>query len=288
MIHINASIVLYNNRKEQLLKAIHSVLNTTLKVRLYLIDNSTNDNLKELEKLDDRIVYIFNNANLGYGKAHNIAIQKSIEDGVPYHLVLNPDVYFEKGVIEELYDFIEKNKDVGSVMPKVLYPDGEIQYLCKLLPTPLDLILRRFIPFENWKETRNEIYELRFTGYNKIMNIPYLSGCFMFLRVDILKKVGLFDERFFMYLEDTDLSRRIYRVAKNIFYPYVHIYHEYGKGSYKNKKLLMYHIQYAIKYFNKWGWFNDSERKKINQEILEKFGYNKPNSGGMKNDRKRN
>jgi len=57
----------------------------------------------------------------------------------------------------------------------------------------------------------------------------------------------------------------------NIFYPYVHIYHEYGKGSYKNKKLLMYHIQSAIKYFNKWGWFNDSERKKINQEILEKF-----------------
>ena len=74
-----------------------------------------------------------------------------------------------------------------------------------------------------------------------------------------------------MYLEDTDLSRRIYRVAKNIFYPYVHIYHNYGKGSYINKKLLRYHIQSAIKYFNKWGWFFDSERKKINQEILEKF-----------------
>ena len=271
MIHINASIVLYNNQKEQLLKAIHSILNTKLNVKLYLIDNSSNDNLKELEKLDNRIVYIFNNANLGYGKAHNIAIKKSIGDGVPYHLVLNPDVYFDKGVIEELYEYMEENPDVGSVMPKVLYPDGELQYLCKLLPTPLDLILRRFIPSKKWKEKRNEIYELRFTGYDKIMNIPYLSGCFMFLRVDILKKVGLFDERFFMYLEDTDLSRRIYRVTKNIFYPYVHIYHEYGKGSYKNKKLLMYHIQSAIKYFNKWGWFNDSERKKINQEILEKY-----------------
>jgi len=253
------------------MRAIESFLSTRLSVKLYLIDNSSNDNLKELEKLDNRIVYIFNNANLGYGKAHNIAIKKSIGDGVPYHLVLNPDVYFDKGVIEELYEYMEENPDVGSVMPKVLYPDGELQYLCKLLPTPLDLILRRFIPSKKWKEKRNEIYELRFTGYDKIMNIPYLSGCFMFLRVDILKKVGLFDERFFMYLEDTDLSRRIYRVTKNIFYPYVHIYHEYGKGSYKNKKLLMYHIQSAIKYFNKWGWFNDSERKKINQEILEKY-----------------
>jgi len=271
MTHINASIVLYNNRKEQLLKAIHSVLNTTLKVRLYLIDNSTNDNLKELEKLDDRIVYIFNNANLGYGKAHNIAIQKSIEDGVPYHLVLNPDVYFDKGVIEELYDFMEKNKDVGSVMPKVLYPDGELQYLCKLLPTPLDLIFRRFVPFEKWKDKRNEIYELRFTGYNKIMNIPYLSGCFMFLRVDILKKVGLFDERFFMYLEDTDLCRRINKVYRTVFYPYVTIYHNYGKGSYTNKKLLHYHIKSAVRYFNKWGWFFDRYRSETNSKTTAYF-----------------
>jgi len=271
MIHINASIVLYNNRKEQLLKAIHSVLNTTLKIRLYLIDNSTNDNLKELEKLDDRIVYIFNNANLGYGKAHNIAIQKSIEDGVPYHLVLNPDVYFEKGVIVELYDFMENNKDVGNVMPKVLYPDGEIQYLCKLLPSPFDLIFRRFVPFEKWKEKRNEIYELRFTGYNKIMNIPYLSGCFMFLRVDILKKVGLFDERFFMYLEDTDLCRRINKVYRTVFYPYVTIYHNYGKGSYINKKLLRYHIKSAVRYFNKWGWFFDRYRSETNSKTTAYF-----------------
>ena len=271
MIDLSVSIVLYSNNKDQLLKVIDSIINTSLNLKLYLVDNSNNDDLKELSTIDRRIEYIFNNANLGYGSAHNIAMRKSIADSVPYHLVLNPDIYFEKGTIENIYEYMEENPDVGSVMPKVLYPDGEIQYLCKLLPSPFDLIFRRFVPFEKWKEKRNEIYELRFTGYDKIMNIPYLSGCFMFLRVDILKKVGLFDERFFMYLEDTDLSRRIYRVAKNIFYPYVHIYHEYGKGSYKNKKLLMYHIQSAIKYFNKWGWFFDSERKKINQEILEKF-----------------
>jgi len=271
MTQINASIVLYHNKKEQILKTINSFLNTSMSIRLYLVDNSSNDNLKELSTIDRRIEYVFNNANLGYGSAHNIAMRKSIADSVPYHLVLNPDIYFEKGKIDNIYEYMEENPDVGSVMPKVLYPDGEIQYLCKLLPSPFDLIFRRFVPFEKWKDKRNEIYELRFTGYDEIMNIPYLSGCFMFLRVDILKKVGLFDERFFMYLEDTDLSKRINRVAKNIFYPYVHIYHEYSKGSYKNKKLLMYHIQSAIKYFNKWGWFFDSERKKINQEILEKF-----------------
>lgn len=274
-LEISASIVLYHNKKEQIKKAIDSILNTNLEIRLFLIDNSPNDNLKESANIDKRIKYIFNNVNLGYGKAHNIAIRKSIEENIPYHLVLNPDVYFNKGVLEKLFEYMEKNKDVGNIMPKVLYPNGEIQYLAKLLPTPTDLIFRRFIPIKSWQEKRNYKYELIFSGYNKIMNVPYLSGCFMFLRTDILKKVGLFDERYFMYLEDTDLSRRVHKVSKTIYYPNVHIYHEYGKGSYKNLRLLRYHIESAIKYFNKWGWFFDKEGKKNNMDTLKKSGWKK-------------
>ena len=276
MSQLNVSIVLYQNSLVQLKRAINSVLSTKLDVKLYLIDNSPADSLKILSELNPRIVYIFNNANLGFGKAHNIAIKETLKEGVPFHLIMNPDIYFDKGVLEELYSFIEKNKDIGLVMPKVLYPDGRIQYLCKLLPTPWDMLGRRFLSkslFKKYIEKRNEIYELRFTGYNKIMEVPYLSGCFMFIRTEVLKKVGLFDEKFFMYLEDTDLSRRIHRVAKTIYYPYVHIYHEHQKGSYKNLKLLKIHIESAIKYFNKWGWFNDPERETINRKTLEKLKY---------------
>ena len=276
MSQLNVSIVLYQNSLVQLKRAINSVLSTKLDVKLYLIDNSPADSLKILSELNPRIVYIFNNANLGFGKAHNIAIKETLKEGVPFHLIMNPDIYFDKGVLEELYSFIEKNKDIGLVMPKVLYPDGRIQYLCKLLPTPWDLLGRRFLSkslFKKYIEKRNEIYELRFTGYNKIMEVPYLSGCFMFIRTEVLKKIGLFDERFFMYLEDTDLSRRIHRVAKTIYYPYVHIYHEHQKGSYKNLKLLKIHIESAIKYFNKWGWFHDPERETINRKTLEKLKY---------------
>ncbi len=276
MIDITISIVIYQTKKQLIEKAISSVFNTDLNIKLYLIDNSPANLLKNFINIVPNIIYIFNNANLGFGKAHNIAMRKSIEEDVPYHLVLNPDVYFERGVLEELYKFMEANPDIGLVMPKVLYPNGDLQYLCKLLPTPFDLFGRRFLnwsPFKGYIVMRNNLYELRFTGYNKIMEVPCLSGCFMFLRTDVLKKVGLFDERFFMYLEDTDLSRRIYRVAKTIYYPYVHIYHGYGKGSYKNFKLLKIHIESAIKYFNKWGWFNDLERNRINRETLEKLGY---------------
>lgn len=276
MINLRVSIVLYRNNYKQIEKTIYSVLGSKLNIKLWLVDNSPTDELKFLKDLDNRIEYIFNNANLGFGKAHNIALRKSIEEGIPYHLVLNPDVYFDEGVLEELYSFMEKNPDVGLIMPKVLYPNGEIQYLCKLLPTPFDLFGRRFLNFGLFKkyiERRNEIYELRFTGYDKIMEVPYLSGCFMFIRTEVLKNVGLFDENFFMYLEDTDLSRRIHKVSKTIFYPYVYIYHEYGKGSYKNPNLLKYHINSAIYYFNKWGWFNDKERDIINKKTLEKLRY---------------
>lgn len=276
MSQLNVSIVLYQNSLVQLKRAINSVLSTKLDVKLYLIDNSPANSLKILSELNPRIVYIFNNANLGFSKAHNIAIKETLKEGVPFHLIMNPDIYFDKGVLEELYSFMEENKDIGLVMPKVLYPDGRIQYLCKLLPTPFDLFGRRFLnkgPLKKYIEKRNEIYELRFTGYNKIMEVPYLSGCFMFIRTEVLKKVGLFDEKFFMYLEDTDLSRRIHRVAKTIYYPYVHIYHEHQKGSYKNLKLLKIHIESAIKYFNKWGWFNDPERDIINKKTLEKLKY---------------
>jgi len=121
MYNITASIVLYHNKKEQLIKAIKSFLDTNLKVKLYLVDNSSNDELKNLVKIDERIEYVFNNANLGYGTAHNIAIQNSIDENTPYHIVLNPDMYFDSGVLEELFLYMEENEDVGKTSSHRLY-----------------------------------------------------------------------------------------------------------------------------------------------------------------------
>ena len=273
MKQINASIVLYHDEKEQLIKAIDSFLNTSLDVKLYLIDNSLDDNLRELAQYDERIKYIFNNANLGYGAAHNIAMKKSIADGALYHLVLNPDIYFKSGVIENIFEYMEQNIDIGHLMPKVLYPDGKNQKLCKLLPTPLDLFARRFIPIKSFVDRINDRYELEFFSYNSIAEIPFLSGCFMFLRSDILKQNCLFDESFFMYLEDTDLTRRIAKISKTIFYPNVHIYHEYKRGAHKNKKLLWFFIKSTFTYFSKYGWFFDNERKIINNKVLNSLQF---------------
>lgn len=266
MYDVCGSIVLYENEPEVVSRAIESFLNTDLKVFLYLIDNSPNDNLRVLAN-SPNVEYIFVNKNIGFGAGHNIAIKKSVYNS-KYHLVLNPDIYFEKGALEKIFSFMETNSDVGLLMPKILYPDGSIQYLCKMLPTPLEIFLRRFLPFRKLVEKRNERYELRYTGYDKIMNVPYLSGCFMFLRSNVLQEIGAFDERFFMYFEDTDLTRRIHRKYKTIFYPYVSIFHCYGKESYKKLRVLLIHIKNAFIYFNKYGWVFDKERKEINLKLI--------------------
>lgn len=271
MRQITASIVLYKNPVSMLQKAIESFLNTSIEVKLYLIDNSPTDELKTLLSLDSRIDYIHNPSNPGFGAAHNIAIQKSIEDGTPYHLVLNPDVYFNKDVVEKITDYMDHHPDVGLLMPKVLYPNGEIQTIARLLPTPWDLFARRFIPIKSYLERLNRRYELTFFNYASIAEIPFISGCFMFLRTDTLKKTGCFDEHFFMYLEDADLSRRIGKVSKTILYPDVSIYHEYQRGSHRSFKLLLIFIRSVFTYFNKHGWFFDPYRKQINQQTLHKL-----------------
>lgn len=265
---ISASIVTYNTSKAELTTVLSCVLKSKVDI-VYLIDNSPCDLLRSFAEMSSKICYI-HNENTGYGSAHNIAIREAMDRGAKYHVVLNPDLRFEPSVIEQLEQYMEQHTDVGQVMPKVIYPDGSLQYLCKLLPTPLDLLFRRFLP--KWMIAKRSIrFELRDTGYNKMLNVPFLSGCFMFLRTDALRKVGLFDERFFMYGEDIDLSRRIHTHYKTIYLPSELIVHVHKAESYRNRRMLLIHIQNIVRYFNKWGWIFDKERRIINKKALQQL-----------------
>lgn len=264
--NLTASIVVYKNDLHILENTINSCLKSYQDIHLYLIDNSPEDHARVLCK-DSRISYIFNGRNLGFGAAHNIALREVLHTS-KYHIVVNPDVYFNEEVIPEMHKFMEANPDIGLSMPKVLYPNGALQHLCKLLPKPHNLIYRRFLSFYKAFEKYDHLYEMRFTGYDQVMDVPFLSGCFMFLRTAALKNTGLFDEKIFLYTEDIDLSRRIHRSFRTVFFPKVSIYHYHEKGSYKKLHLLLYNIQSAVNYFNKWGWFIDKERDEINKKIL--------------------
>jgi GT2 family glycosyltransferase len=267
---ISASIVLYNSDINQLRIIIQSY--TPDKNRLlYLIDNSSNDRFRFLEKEFVGIRYIYSK-NVGYGSAHNIALHEALEVGSTFHLILNPDIRFDSAIIPFLLSYMKNHNDVAYILPKVIYPDGRCQYLCKLLPTPFDLIFRRFMPKTKFFQKINDKYVLKNSGYNRILNPPCLSGCFMFLRMSVIEEHDLFfDERFFMYCEDVDFIRRLHQVSKTIYLPDVSIIHDHAKASYKSTKMLWEHIKSAIKYFNKWGWFFDDERKRMNKQILHEI-----------------
>ena len=259
---LTVSIVLFKTDYHQLVRCIECV-NKSINATIFLIDNSPTNELEKVVDFFNNIIYIFNPDNPGYGAAHNLAIFNSLEMNGNYHLVLNADVYFDAPTIGTLIDYMDRKTDVGLVMPKVLFPNGEVQYLCKLLPTPIDLLGRVLLPRKFWLKY-NFNFEMRSSNYNKEMFVPYLSGCFMLLRIDALKKCGLFDERFFMYPEDIDLTRRIAIHYRTMFYPKAIVYHEYGAASKKSFQMFVIHALNIIKYFNKWGWFFDAERSRLN------------------------
>ena len=263
---ITASIVLYKNDAGLLRRAIESVLRSVGVAKLVVVDNSPTSVLASACLADERLEYIHRPENLGFGRAHNLAFERCPQDA-EYHVILNPDIFFGPEVITHLHNYMEQHPDVGLVMPKILFPDGRVQHLCKRLPTPWDLLMRRFLPDSvlfNVFARRMEKYEMRDIGYDREMRVPCLSGCFMFVRAEVLREVGGFDEQFFLYMEDVDLSRRIGLKYHTMFYPRVHVFHAYGKGSYASKKLRNLHIRSALAYFSKWGWLFDPERKQLN------------------------
>lgn len=260
-------MVLYNSDPGQVRKAIRSCLAGKARAQLTVVDNSPHENLRPFVE-EHGAHYVPNPANIGFGAAHNLAIRESLKQST-YHLVVNPDVRFTPEVLPTLYDFMEANPDVGLVMPRVLYPDNQEQLLCKRLPDPLDLIVRRFGGSWGQKlfQQRIDRYMLRDVNLGVPRAVPCLSGCFMFLRTEVLREIGLFDERFFMYMEDVDLCRRIGKVARTMFFPEVAIYHGYQKGSYRDPHLLAHHAASAFRYFQKWGWFSDDDRRERNQAV---------------------
>ena len=147
---LNASIVLYHTPAAEVQKIVRLLRACPEINEIWLIDNS--------EIMTEAFMflpatYIFNNKNLGYGRAHNIALEKSLKTTAKYHLVLNSDIEFTPNIITDLVNFMDANPDIGHTMPLVRYPNGNIQYLAKRLPSPFDLFARRFLP-KSWTKKR--------------------------------------------------------------------------------------------------------------------------------------
>jgi GT2 family glycosyltransferase len=269
---ISISIVTYGNTFFEVRRCLENFITASFINEVVICENTEQALLdeKELKAFSSKIAYVSNPENTGYGAGHNLAFS-NLASTTRYHVIMNLDVEVHKETFETLLRYMDENESVVHAMPKVLNTDGSIQRLCKKLPTPVNLIGRRFMRNIGVAGRIDEDYTLKLYEYDHVLDCPYLSGCFMFLRTETFQAVNGFDERFFMYPEDIDLTRRLHERGKTVCYPFASIVHEHGQASYKSKKMLMIHVKGIVKYFFKWGWFIDLKRNRFNRELQRRI-----------------
>lgn len=250
-IKVSGCIVTYN-AKDKISATIESVLEKTVGVdfTLYVVDNASSDGTAEFikEKYPDVIV-IESGENSGFGAGHNKVIPFLESD---YHAVINPDILLKDDVLTELAEYAEKDSEIGLLSPQIRFEDGRLQMLAKRNPTVRYLGGHWFHKGDEPDRLMTEYCMLDMPD-DEPFEITNATGCFMFFRTSVFRQLGGFDERFFMYLEDCDIARRVSEKYKALHYPMATVYHLWERESKRNKKLLLIHIQSIIKYFLKWG-----------------------------------
>ncbi len=250
-IQLSASIVLYKENINELSDTVHSFLKTPFTKKLFLIDNTPDKKFQHVFNQPE-IEYIGLGKNIGFGAGHNKVLSK-IFNLSNYHLILNPDVTFEKNTIPNLVFELEKDKSLAMIAPKVLFPNREHQHSCRRYPTMLELSARRFklLSWFNYKVIDNGIYKDK--DITKPFFAEYLTGCFQLYKTKDLVAIKGFDERYFLYMEDVDICRKIDLYGKKkLYYPKEEIIHVLKKGSEKSIKLFYRHTLSIFQYFKKW------------------------------------
>lgn len=250
-IKVSGCIVTYN-AKGKVDATIASVLEKTKGVdfTLYIVDNASSDGTAaDIKEKFPEVIVIESERNSGFGAGHNMVLPFIDSD---YHVVINPDILLKDDVITELAEFAGSDSSIGLLSPEIRFEDGRLQMLAKRNPTVRYLGNHWFHKGDEPNKLMTE-YCMLDMPENEAFEITNATGCFMFFRTSVFKELGGFDERFFMYLEDCDIARRVSEKYKALFYPMATVYHLWERESKRNKKLLIIHIQSIIKYFLKWG-----------------------------------
>lgn len=250
---LSASIVTYNNEKE-----IQALLPCLLKVPglaaedIHVIDNASLDHTVQVVKENfPQVTLHGQNQNLGFGHGHNLVLPLLHSR---YHMVVNPDIECREDEIIKMAQYMQCHPDTVLLSPKVLFPSGEEQFLPKELPS-LHYLAGGFFEhlggvFPRWRRQ----YTWQSTPITQPAPLSFATGCFMFLSTLAYKQVKGFDPRYFLYMEDADLTRKLAQVGQAIYHPGITVTHHWARASAKNGKSTKLHLQSVWKYFTKWGW----------------------------------
>lgn len=254
------SIIAYKNYN-QIIDAIKSINKYTQNYskEIIVIDNTEMDFLDTYMQAIDKIkkqkdtIFISNKKNLGFGAANNIALKRATGT---YFIICNPDILMIENSFDKIIPYFKKNPNVGALIPKLIDRNHKIESVYRRNLTLFDVFIRYFHPFHLF-DKRQAYHTMQDMDYSMPFKVPFGQGSFLVVRTQLMKKLKGFDERYFMYVEDADLCRRINQISVLQYFPYTSIIHLWGKGSHKNLKLMRWHIAAMIKYFRKWGLKSD-------------------------------
>lgn len=221
---------------------------------LFIVDNGSTDNtidvIKKLQCEFSNIKLRQPEFNKGFGAGNNFILKELSSD---YHIVLNSDIIIDSYCeLCKMIDYMNNHNEIGLLSPKLLNLDGTVQKLYKHNPSLLDMGLRFISPKIMTKRQAWFVHDE--SGYNQIGMIEHASGAFMLFRTSIFKDIQGFDERYFMYMEDADITREVNQISRAMYYPSSTITHEWQRDSHKKFKYMMMTFNSMKKYFMKWGW----------------------------------
>ncbi|MFP6559970.1 glycosyltransferase family 2 protein [Paraburkholderia sp. B3] len=265
---LSVSIVVYRPDRAQLKRTLMSLGTACERLRaarpdlhatLYLIDNGglgpEPDAFAALRAKRMACEILSGHGNVGFGPGHNLAIERAAS---ALHLVLNPDIDLDPSALVNACDFFESHSEAGLLTPWIGDTDGEQQYLCRRYPSLADLFIRGFMPASIRRRFARRLarYELRdrINALDVFWDPPIVSGCFMLFRTNVLKRLGGFDPRYFLYFEDYDLSLRTHEVAQIVYVPSVRVVHYGGGAARKGSAHIRMFVTSAFKFFNRFGW----------------------------------
>ena len=244
---VTASIVTYNSYDEinNILDCLHDCLNLGLN-EVYVVDNNSKDNTVSLIKQKySWVKLIESKENLGYGKGHNLVI-KNLDSDI--HFIINPDILVNKEQFVSIVDYMSSNSDISLLCPKVLNVDGSTQHLPKKNPRFKYLLGGMFGLFHKYREEYTMSNEL----IKSPIEIDFCTGCFMVCRTEWLKRCGGFDDRFFLYFEDADLSRNLKKYGRVIYNPSLFVIHKWKRENKRSLKGIRRFLHSYMKYKIKW------------------------------------
>jgi GT2 family glycosyltransferase len=230
-----------------------------MSMHLFLIDNGgmpdMDASLAVLAQAGIESTVISGHGNIGYGRGHNLAIEQAISR---FHLVLNPDVDIAPNAFLKALEVMNDHPEAGLLTPAIVDDAGQLQYLCRQFPTLVDLFVRGFLPRAARRPFQSRLarYEMRaqINERDTLWDPPIVSGCFMLFRTEVLKKLSGFDERYFLYFEDYDLSLRTHEIARVVYAPAVRVLHHGGGASRKGMAHIRMFAASAFKFYNRFGW----------------------------------